>query len=150
MHLCRLRATRNLIVCDGAGEYVSNEIKQLYRQKGVRLEFSAPHTPQENGKVERDWGTITPMARCLLEQSGLEKEYGPYALKMAREIKNFCFRSGIQKTPFQAMYKKKPSLESIKVFDYSAFVHVEKSLRGKIDRTSQFSRGLQLIVKLIW
>ena len=35
------------------------------------------------------------------------------------------------------MYKKKPNLESIKVFGCSAFVHVEKSFRGKIDRTSQ-------------
>ena len=77
------------------------------------------------------------MARCLLEQSGLEKEYWPYALNMASEIKNFCFHSGIQKTPFETMYKKKPNLESIKVFGCSAFVHVEKNFRGKIDRTSQ-------------
>ena len=46
------------LVCDGAGEYVSNDIKHLCRQKGVKLEFSAPYTPQENGKVERNWGTI--------------------------------------------------------------------------------------------
>ena len=125
------------LVCDGAGEYVSNDIKQLCRQKGVRLEFSAPYTPQENGTVERNWGTITPMARCLLEQSGLKKEYWPYALNMVSEIKNFCFHSCTQKTPFEAMYKKKPNLESIKVFVCSAFVHVEISCRGKIDRTSQ-------------
>ena len=56
---------------------------------------------------------------------------------MASEIKNFCFNSGIQKTPFEAMYKKKSILESIKVFGCSAFVHVEKSFRGKIDRISQ-------------
>ena len=74
---------------------MSNDIKQLCRRKGVRLEFSAPYTSQENGKVERNWGTITPMARCLLEQSGFEKEYWPYALNMASEIKNFCFHSGI-------------------------------------------------------
>ena len=114
------------LVCDGAGEYVSNDIKQLCSRKGVRLEFSAPYTPQENGKVERNWGTITPMARCLLEQSGLEKEYWPYELNKASEIKNFCFHSGIQKTPFEAMYKKKPNLESIKLFGCSACVHVEK------------------------
>ena len=35
------------------------------------------------------------------------------------------------------MYKKKPNLESIKLFGCSAFVHVEKNFRGKIDRTSQ-------------
>ena len=124
-------------VCDGAGEYVLNDIKQLCRQKSVRLEFSTPYTPQENGKVEKNWGTITPMSRCLLEQSGLEKEYWPYAFIMASEIKNLCFHSGIQKTPFEAMYKKKSILESIKVFGSSAFIHVEKGFRGKIDRTSQ-------------
>ena len=98
---------------------MSNDIKQLCRRKGVRLEFSAPYTPQENGKVERNWGTITPMARCLLEQSGLEKEYWPYALNMASEIKNCCFHSGFQKTPFEAMYKKKPNLEPISVWLFS-------------------------------
>ena len=34
------------------------------------------------------------------------------------------------------MYKKKLNLESIKLFGYSAFVHVEKNFRVKIDRTS--------------
>ena len=130
------------LFCDGAGKYVSNDMKQLCRQKGVRLEFSAPYTPQENGKVERNCGTITPRARCLLEQSGLEKEYWPYALNMASEVKNFCFHSGIQKTPFEALYKKKSNLESIKVFGCSAFVHVEKSFRGKFDRTSQKGKFL--------
>ena len=118
------------LVCDGAGENVSNDIKQLCRRKGFRLEFLAPYTPQENENVERNWGTITPMARCLLEQACLDKEYWPYALNMATEIKIFCFHSGIQKTLFEAMYKKKPNLESIKVFGCSVFVHVEKSFRG--------------------
>ena len=46
---------------------------------------------------------------------------------LASEVKNFCYHSGIQKTPFEAMYKKKTILESIKVFGCSAFVHVEKN-----------------------
>ena len=56
---------------------------------------------------------------------------------MASEMKNFCFHSDIQKKPFEAMYKKKPNLESIEVFGCSASVHVEKNFRGKIDRPSQ-------------
>ena len=35
------------------------------------------------------------------------------------------------------MYKKKPKLDSIKVFACSAFVYVEKISRGKTDKTSQ-------------
>ena len=92
------------------------------------------------------------MARCLLEQSVLEKkEFWPYAIKMACEIQ-FGFHSGIQKTTFEAMYKKKPNLDFIKVFGSSAFVHFEKSFRGKNDRTSQkgLFGGLQTIVRVIW
>ena len=77
------------------------------------------------------------MARCLLEQADLEKEYWTYALNMARENKNFCFHAGIQKTPFEAMYKRKLNLEAIKVFACSAFGHVQKSFQGMIHRTSQ-------------
>ena len=70
---------------------------------------------------------------------------------MASEINNFCFLSGIQKTPFEAMYRKKPNLESNKVFVCSAFVHVEKGFRGRIDRTFQKGLfwGLQKIVRFI-
>ena len=70
------------LVCDGTGDYASNDIRHLCRQKGPSLEFSAAYTPQENGMVEENWGTITPMGRCLLELSGLEKKYWPYALNM--------------------------------------------------------------------
>ena len=55
------------LVCDGADHFSSNEIKQLFIKQGVKLELSAPYTPEENGKVERNWGTITPMSRCLIE-----------------------------------------------------------------------------------
>ena len=130
------------LVCDGAREYVSNDIKQLSRQKGVRIEFSAPH-----------WGTVTPKARYLLEQSGLEKEYWPYALNMASEIKNFSFHSGIQKTLFGASYKQKHNSESIKVF----VVRLSFMLKQKIFEVrliellkKECSWGLQTIVQLSW
>ena len=54
-------------------------------KKGVRQELSSNYTPEENGKVERNWGTITPMAICLIEQSGLDKTYWPYAINMSKD-----------------------------------------------------------------
>ena len=76
------------LVCDGAGKFNSNQVNQLCIKHGVRLELSAPHTP-ENGKVGRYWGTITPIVRCLIEQSGLDKTYWPYAINMSSDIKIF-------------------------------------------------------------
>ena len=45
-----------------------------------------------------------------------KKLYWPFADNMASKIKK----------SFEAMYKKKPNLDSIKVFDCSASVQVEK------------------------
>ena len=56
-------------------------------KQGIRLELSAPYTPEENGKVKLNWRTITPMARCVIKQSGLDKTYWPYAINMSSDIK---------------------------------------------------------------
>ena len=34
---------------DSGGGFTSNEVKHYLNQKGVLLEYSAPHTPQQNG-----------------------------------------------------------------------------------------------------
>ena len=44
---------------------------------------------------------------------------------------------GIKRTQFEAMYGLKPYLESLKILGCTAYVHIEKSFRGKLDRTSQ-------------
>ena len=119
------------LVCDGASEINLNEIKQLCIKQGVRLELSAPYTPEEKSKVERNWGKITSMARCLIEQSGIDKTYWPYAINMSNDIKNFCYHSGIKRTPLEAKFGQTPNLESLKMFGCTAYVHIEKSFRRK-------------------
>ena len=71
------------------------------------------------------------MARCLSEQSGLDKTYWPYAINMSSEIKKFCYHSGFKRSPFEAMYGQKTKLESLKNFDCTAYVHIDKSFRGE-------------------
>ena len=102
-------------MCNGAGEFNLNKAKQLCKKQCVNLELSAPYTPEENGKVQRNWGTITLIARYLIEKSGLDKTYcWPYAILMSNDIKNFCYHSGFKRTPFEAMYGRKPILESLR------------------------------------
>ena len=78
-----------MLVYNYAGKFNSNEIKQLIIKQCVRLELSTPYTPAENEKIEHNWRTITPKARCLFEQLGLDKTYWPYAINMSSDIKNF-------------------------------------------------------------
>ena len=41
------------LVSDGAQEYKSRGFNEVCRKNGIRQEYSAPYTPQENGKIER-------------------------------------------------------------------------------------------------
>ncbi|KAD6119282.1 hypothetical protein E3N88_10553 [Mikania micrantha] len=41
------------IRCDNRGEFVSNQMHKFYVTEGIVLETTCPHTPQQNGVVER-------------------------------------------------------------------------------------------------
>ena len=109
------------LVCVVAGEFNLNAIEQLCIKQIVRLELSAPYTPEDNGEVERNWGTKTPMARCLIEQLGLDRTYSTYAIHMSTDVKTFCYNSGIKRTPFEEMFRQKPVLGSKKIFLYCLY-----------------------------
>ena len=72
-----------MVVSDGAKEFTSSEFRSLCRKRGIRHETSAPYTPEENGKIERVWGTVVGMTRCMLDKARLGKRYWPYALNYA-------------------------------------------------------------------
>ena len=121
---------------------MGQDFRRVCRKQKIRLKTSAPYTPQENGKIERLWGTITPMARCMIFDANLSKTYWPYALNMAANLKNMCFHSAIGKTPYESMYGEKPNLNFVKTFGCVAYSFVEKQFRKKLDKNSR--RGIFL------
>jgi hypothetical protein len=60
------------IRCDNLGE--NHALKQEIKKKGFNLqfEFTAPGTPQENGKVERAFATLWGRTRAMLNQAKLD------------------------------------------------------------------------------
>ena len=83
---------------------------------GIRKEFSAPYSPQENGKIERIWGTVTCMARCMLEAAGLPKQFRPYTLATSFFVKNRSIHSAHKMTPFEMFYGEKPRKDIFQPF----------------------------------
>ena len=68
------------LVSDVTQEYKARCFNEVCRKNGIKQEYSAPSTPQENGNIERVWRTVTEMARSMLETTGLSKQLWPYAL----------------------------------------------------------------------
>lgn len=51
---------------DNGGEYCNEDFKNYLSQCGIELETTAPYTPEQNGRAERDMRTIVESARSML------------------------------------------------------------------------------------
>jgi hypothetical protein len=100
------------IRCNNLGE--NQALKQEMKKKGLNLqfEFTAPGTPQENGKVERAFATLWGRTRAMLNQAQLDDELrnGLWAecAKCATQLNNIIVKPGEEKSPFEKFYKRKP------------------------------------------
>ena len=76
------------LVSNGALEFKSKQFSDLCTSNGIKQEFSAPYTREENGKIERAWGTVTGMTPCMMATAGDPKQFWPFPLSTAIYLKN--------------------------------------------------------------
>ena len=98
------------------------------------MEFTAPHTPQQNGVAERYNRTLVEMARTMLIDAGASMGYWGECVLHANWIRNRVFGSSAPrgKTPFEAFYNIRPSVEQARVWGCLCYAHVPDALRHKL------------------
>lgn len=116
---------------------VTNECQIIYA-KGINLETTAPYTPEQNGRAERDNRTLVESARAMLHAKNLPICLWAEAINTACYTLNRTPTSCNQgKTSYEMWTGRKPRLDHIKVFGSEAYVHVPKQSRKKWDKKSQ-------------
>jgi hypothetical protein len=119
---------------DNGGEYVSNAFRNFCNTNGIQQQFTVPYTPQQNGVAERANGTLLDMGRAMLFESGLSKTLWAEAVATACYLQNRLPTSKLgNKTPFEAWFNKKPSLDHLRIFGCNAYAHVPSQKRRKLD-----------------
>ena len=68
---------------DCGGEFSSKVFQNYCRQKGIRLESSLPHTPQQNGVSERINFMLMSKTRTLLAETNLPKYLWGEAIRLS-------------------------------------------------------------------
>ena len=116
-------ATIKCIRTDNALELCAGTMKDFYLSKGIRHESSCPHTPQQNGVVERKHRHILDTARALFFQAKLPPHYWGEALLCATYLLNrMPLRPLHHSTPYQLLYNTPPSLDHLKAFGCLCYV----------------------------
>ena len=66
--------TGKIIRCDNAGENLKLKEKCEEKGLGITFEFTAPGTPQQNGKVERKFATLYSKVRAMMNSARVPTE----------------------------------------------------------------------------
>lgn len=130
----KFRRKVQVLHTDNGREYCNGDMRQYLKWRGIRMENSAPYTPEQNGKAERENRTIMESARTMIKQKDLPRMLWAEAVNTAVYILNRTSHSKNPKqTPFEIWYDKKPDLSHIRVFGSTAYVHVPQQMRRKLD-----------------
>lgn len=102
------RVHRKIIFLWTPEDPVKNFQFSLLNKNSIRHESSALYSPHQNSTVEVNWWTLFDVARCMLIESSLPKEFWIYAVMTAAAICNRCFNGRTKQTPFYMLTGKKP------------------------------------------
>jgi len=60
---------------DHGGEFQNEKLDRFCNKLGIKHNFSAPRTPQQNGVVERKNWSLEELARTMLNETKLPKYF---------------------------------------------------------------------------
>jgi transposase InsO family protein len=73
---------------DNGTEFKNMDIEEWCDEEGVKHEFSATYTPQQNGVVERKNKTLITLAIALLDEYGTPKKFWAEVINMTCHASN--------------------------------------------------------------
>ncbi|GJT61741.1 retrovirus-related pol polyprotein from transposon TNT 1-94 [Tanacetum coccineum] len=120
---------------DRGGEYVAS-FAELCAKHGIRHEFTAPYSPQQNGIAERKNRTLKEMVTAMLISSGMSQDMWGEAILTATYLLNKIPRKDKEETPYELWMGRKPSYQYLRVWGclaknssaYRFIVHELKNL----------------------
>ena len=107
--------------------------EKFYNESGIVHQYTIPHNPQQNGRVERLNGTLVSLGNALLADAKLNHKFWEDAVATANYIHNRVPHKGINnKVPYEILTGNKVDYNKFKVFGCQVYYYIPKQFRKKI------------------
>jgi transposase InsO family protein len=131
---CFLRIAQNdfelkvkKIRSDNGSEFKNIQVEKYPEVEGIKHEFSAPYTPQQNGVVERKNRTLIDMARTMLGEYKTSERFWSEAVNTAwHAINRLYLHHLLKKTSYELLTDNKPNVSYVRVFGSKCYILVKK------------------------
>ena len=130
-----------LIRCDNAGEN-NKQLRLLAEQHEIVMEFTAPHTPQQNGVAERAIAVVKEMALAMMIAAGINLEgrqkLWAEAINAATDVANILSTSVNDTSAFELLTGFKPDqvYKYLQPFGRVGYVTDRTKIKGKLTERS--------------
>ena len=133
----KLKIKVKFIRCDNAGENKKLQEDCLSDGMGIQFEFTAPGTPQQNGRIERKFATIYGRARAMMRHAGLSEKQRQLlwseTVSTGTDMEN-CVVTSSQEVPSYERFYKKPFKDARSLHTFGEMAIVRKIQHGsKLD-----------------
>ena len=105
-NLVAVHGPPEVLVSDGAPEFVGTIQTELYKGLGVIRKVISPYHPQANGQIERLFRTIKPMLAIAVRNH--QHDWAEYVPLIAYAY-NTAYHESIRNTPYFLMYGRDPA-----------------------------------------
>ncbi|WVZ92678.1 hypothetical protein U9M48_038724 [Paspalum notatum var. saurae] len=119
---------------DNGSEFKNYKVDEWCDEEGIKHEFSATYTPQQNGVVETKNKTLITLARAMLDDYGTSEDFWAEAINTACHASNRVYLHRLLgKTPYELLIGRKPNISYFRVFGCKCFIYKKKRL-GKFEK----------------
>jgi len=108
---------------DNGGEFTSNDFENFFEKHGIKRQFSASRTPQQNDAVERKNRTVQEMARIMLNDSKVSYIFWKEVIHISFHILNIgLLRTNSDKKPYELWKGRLATINYFKVFGRKCYI----------------------------
>ncbi|KAK1607359.1 hypothetical protein QYE76_031032 [Lolium multiflorum] len=128
---------------DNGSEFKNYTLNDFLSDEGIRHQYSAAYTPQQNGVAERKNRTLMDMARSMMAEYKSRYNFWAEAISTACHSSNRLYlRKGLNKTPYEILTGNKPNISYFKVFGSLEGIFVGYGAESHTYRIFDVSSGI--------
>jgi hypothetical protein len=117
---------------DNGSEFKNLKVEEYLEEEGIKHEFSAPYTPQQNGVVERKNRMLIDIAITMLGEYKTPERFWSEAMNTAcHAINRLYLHRLLKKTSYELLTGNKPNASYFRVFGSKCYILVKKGIHSK-------------------
>jgi hypothetical protein len=117
---------------DNGSEFKNLQVEDYLEEEGIKHEFSAPYTPQQNGVVERKNRTLIDMARTMLGEYKTPERFWSEAVNTTcHAINRLYLHRLLKKTSYELLTSNKTNVSYFHVSGSKCYILVKKGRHSK-------------------